>query len=521
MSCEKIPYDYPEKFIDFKSKNTKYYDDHGPLRTLILPPTFSATISVQNIVSYVSLKHKGFMGVKNVMKLLSEYQNLFKHYTKMRVKYDVDINLEFISTLSQMDIVKVPEILNTKFEFKYNGPSFVSFSQMISYMFCRFMLPSSPLKPIKATEELKNTYFELYDNTLKAWEKIICDSIKQKYKQPSKQLEEKLNEIQSKRKNICRILFSIFHLVQDTSAPAYKFACAVLFFNPCQIISEYVPEVNPELFDLLKIEENTDEKFKDALSFLETTEKPVQKLAHKLLQNVFRFKHDRSYTLPTFDEECRSLLLSYISENFIEDIRKGKFEEEVSVICNRITTPSITTPLGLTQNAVLEFEKFDRIRFLEFIFSNYIQQYNLQGNIVGNFFPLINKYYHQDKQYQNILFNKWETISDENICALLEWCFFIQDKKYTILFLSRIAFLQTDAKTFICKHSENLTNHSIMILMKDGLVLKGSKIAPKLSEKNQHTEPIKIFIRNIVKEELDNKTVNYQTSQIIELIDLF
>ena len=485
----------------------KFYNDESKhFTTLTLPDGFDIILTVSNIVGFTS------KGIEAAILILQQYQNLFKYYTKMRVNYPVELNAEIFKTLPAYE-AEIATKLNISYEFKYVKEK-VNFSQEVSYMFSRFMMPQEPnelltLENQTKIDKFKRTYLEVFDNCLKAWVKLSVSSSRNK---------RDLEKVNLTKDNIKRILITLFSHVETQDDLLYKVACGVLFNNTSMLAAHVQNQnVDPKMFNVINMDKYTVNQFNGVIVSLRSSQDKLQQMLAVYLGNILKYKTEPTYPLFKLDEDNRALLLCFISSNLIDVFTKKSNEKAFKQMVNKVCCPTTMKPLGMTPELLAIFESFPREKFLNYFFDEHIHNRDFNPTH-GNYFPLLKHYYYNDPDYTNKLFEKWTTIDYYSLnpnksitCTefgiFLEWCLFINDSSYTNKLFNIICDCPTDAREFVLYNIFELQNHSVILLMKSGGVVKDNIVfVPSFKQHTQTMLDIRQLFNNFINGVKDTKT---------------
>lgn len=464
----------------------KFYDDDSKQFTnLALPQGFDVKLKVSNIAGFTN------KGIEAAMLMLQNYQNLFKYYTKMRVNYPVELNAEIFQTLPAYS-ANIASKLDISFEFKYVDEK-VNFSQEVSYMFSRFMMPLEPnesltLENQPKLDKFKRTYLEVFDNCLKAWVKLSL---------PKPFNKDQMQKVEKTKENIKRILITMFTNAESPNDLLYKFACGVLF-NNASMLAAHVQnkDVDPMMFNVVNMDGYDPEQFDSVVASLRASQNKLQQMLSNYLANILKYKKEPKYPLYKLDEDNRTLLLHFVSSNLMDAFTKKSNEKAFQQLVNKVCRPTMEKPLGITSELIAIFESFPREKFLDFFFDIRIHDRNFNATH-GDYFSLLKHYYHNDPAYKNMLFEKWtqmdyyslntnKSITCTEFGIFLEWCLFINDSVYTNKLFSIICDCPTDAREFVLYNIFEFQNHSIVHLMKTGGISKnGVVFVPSFKQRTQ------------------------------------
>ena len=483
-----------------------YGDDSKQFTNLALPQGFHVKLSVSNIVGFTN------KGIEAAMLMLQNYQNLFKYYTKMSVNYPVELNAEIFQTLPAYS-ANIASKLNISFEFKHVDGK-VNFSQEVSYMFSRFMIPQEPNEDLTLDsqpklDKFKRTHLEVFDNCLKAWVKL---SIPKPYN------KDKAKKMEKTQENIKRILITVFSNTETPNDLLYKFACGVLF-NNASMLAAHVQnkDVDPIMFNVVNMDEYTPEQFDSVVAALRASHDKLQQMLADYLANILKYKKESTYPLYKLDEDNRALLLRFISSNLLDAFTKKANKKAFQQIVNKVCRPTIQKPLGITPELIAIFESFPREKFLNFFFDERIHDRNFNPTH-GDYFPLLKQYYYNDPVYKNVLFEKWtqmdyyslnsnKAITCTEFGIFLEWCLFINDSTYTNKLFNIICNCPTDAREFVLYNIFEFQNHSIVHLMKTGgITVNGVVIVPSFKQQTLTMRDIRQLFVNFLNGVKDTKT---------------
>ena len=490
-------YGFPPALVDtFDTHYTKYYDDkQKKFVRLSLPKNYTLLLSTENIAAFVQSG-----GITNALIMLSNYQNLFKYFTKMRVNYDVSFDKQFYNDLVSEFKQPLPCKLQTSFEFRYID-SKIEFPNNISYMFSRFMIPSKESEPLlinsdkKLAETFKQSYVDVFDNCLKAWAKL--ESIDQK---------QNMKAFDKTRETIKRILFVMFNAAETTDCLIYKLASAVLFNNLPQLVQSIDEHINKDLFDITKIDNHTVDEYEQLVRELSTNTQPTYTLLKQCLEHVVMFKTRADYQLYQFDNDIRTLIFTFTSTNMMHVFTKNSNEKAFKQLVNKISAPSPKSPIGLRPMHVAEFEAFPRDKFLKHYFTNMLSNHDFAPTL-GQYFPLLKHYYYKN-EFDTELFKYWTSIDYYNCSKqgvltfsefgiFLEWCMFIQDINYTRHLFKIIVECPIDAREFVYNNIYSIDTHYIFKTMKNGgLVVNNTVIIPSFATPNDNLKAIKQLFTN-------------------------
>lgn len=447
----------------------------GQKQTLHMPHGVSVVLSTSNIYNYVN------QSIDNALTLLKAYKFLFKCYTHMQGTSDVVVDVDFFRYLYSINSNKLPLKLHSEYIFKEINRKYVQFNEPISYNLSRFIVPDQSrldlstliLNDATKEETFKNTYLDLFDNCLSAWSTVSsrCEGntkTKEEYKQT--------------RVNIKRIIMLVFKTTQTTNDIVFKIACSVMF-NNASLLSQHanINGVNNDMFNVVNIDKFTVEDYNKTIDILHnrTTDKVSQLLA-AYLNNILKFKQNENYLLWNLDEDNRNMLLHYISDNHLDKYISRDNEKVFLQIMNRIVGLSKLRPFGLTDADIQIFETYPREKYLDYFFNKELNKHEVYST-VGVYFGLLKRYYYDDEQLSEELFNRWLSIDYYGVnpnnklrctelAIFIEWCLFVSDTKYTTALFKIICECPTDAREFVLNNTDCMQRHMIIGLMRSGIV---------------------------------------------------
>ena len=497
--------------IESRTMKKTYGDTSKVFTTLALPDDFSVMLSTANIVDFVN------SGIEASKLLLRNYQSLFKFYTKMKVNYPVELDVDFFKELTEHN-TELPAKLNISHVFEHIDKR-VSFSQDVSYMFSRFMMPQEINESLvlgtsgeKATW-FKESYLEVFNNCLKAWVKLSPFADRDK--------------ADSTQTNITRLLMLFFVHASSPNDLLYKIAYAILVNNATVLAASLNNDaIDPKMFNVINMDKYTVEQFNAVITELRThSENEIQKLLADYLVNILKFKTEEAYPLHKLDEDNRSKLLFFISSNLMDVFTKAENLKKLSLILNSLLPFAPSRPLGMTPIKLNEFNTFPREMVLNYIFDTRIVDNNV-NSFTSKCFPLLKHYFYNDATYKDILFKKWTSIDyykcyiskatmKSNVYSLfqifLEWCLFIDDNAYTKALFSIIANAPMDGRMFVVFNTDKLAQSEIITTMKNGGVVKdGVVYVPSFKDCTEAVINIhKLFVN------FYNGVINPKTNEVI------